>query len=61
MTRMFVVKVQRSQVSNFFPNQVVEMILDRYWVSPAREQYFNDVEEGAENLEPGQAEMFLGK
>ena len=37
------------------------MILDRYWVSPVREQYFNDVAEGAENLEPGQAEMFLGK
>lgn len=34
------------------------MVLDRYWVSPIRQQYFNDIEE--DGLEPGQAEMFLG-
>ena len=40
---------------------VVEMVLDRYWNSPAREDWFNDVHEGAENLEPGQAQLFLSK
>ena len=40
---------------------VVEMVLDRYFNSPAREDWFNDVHEGAENLEPGQAQLFLSK
>ena len=57
----FAKNAEEKEDENRVDPAVVEMILDRYWNSPAREDWFNDVHEGAENLEPGQAQLFLSK